>query len=49
MDESDYSYVASAITIIGTVGAIWGIKLYKKEKKVDHLKNNSNIKRFILK
>ena len=32
MDESDYSYVASAITIIGTVGAIWGIKLYKKKK-----------------
>ena len=32
MDESDYSYVASAITIIGTVGAIWEIKLYKKKK-----------------
>lgn len=32
MDESDFSYVASAITIIGTVGSIWGIKLYKKKK-----------------
>jgi hypothetical protein len=32
MDESDYSYVTSALTIIGVAGAVWGIKLYKKEK-----------------
>lgn len=32
MDENDYSYVASAITIISTIGAIWGIKLYKKKR-----------------
>lgn len=32
IDESDYSYVTSAITIITVVGSIWGIKIYKKKK-----------------
>lgn len=32
MNESDYTYVTSALTIISVAGAVWGIKLYKKKK-----------------
>ena len=32
IEESDYSYVTSALTLIAIVGAVWGIKLYKRKR-----------------
>jgi hypothetical protein len=32
IEESDYSYVTSALTLIAIVGVIWGIKLYKRKR-----------------